>query len=217
MRIRISGCAAGIICLLIITGIAAAQQPVRLSTPRIRGDVMRALNTRTSLRGFSDHALSRRQIGEVVWAAFGINDPATGSRTAASAFNSQEIDIYAIMESGAYRYNPVDHELLPVSEGDHRGLVALQDYAADAPLHLLYVADYQRSEAAFRGDYKALTVEMAHFHAGLIAQNVYLYCADEGLGTVVRSSIDTEGLREVLGLGDRQAIIASQAVGYPAE
>ena len=127
-----------------------------------------------------------------------------GGRTAPSAMNRQEVDVYAVTAEGAFLYNAKKHALEAVAEGDLRALAGTQAFVKDAPLNLVLVADTAKS-----GD-----MTYAAFAAGAISQNVYLYCASEGLATVVRASVDKAALGKALKLRTEQKIIVAQSVGY---
>jgi nitroreductase len=169
---------------------------------------MQVLKERKSVRDFGPEALSKQTISNLLWAAWGINRE-DGRRTAPSASNRQEIDVYAIMADGAYLYDAQANALKPVTRTDLRKLAGTQPYPADAPLNLIYVAD----TAKLGGD-DAARLATANADTGFIAQNVYLFCASEGLGTVVRGSVNRDDLGKALNLRAGQRIILAQTVGY---
>jgi SagB-type dehydrogenase family enzyme len=171
--------------------------------------LMQALKQRKSNREFSDKELPQQVLSDLLWAAFGINRPDSGKRTAPSAYNLQEVDIFVAMQKGLYVYEPKQHTLKPVSKEDIRGVTGKQDFVAIAPVNLIYVADYSRMEKA--GDEKDL---YSAIDTGFIAQNVYLYCASEGLATVTRGWVDKEALGKSMNLGPEQRIVLTQTVGY---
>lgn len=183
-----------------------------LPAPDTEGGVplMRALKARRTTRGLAPRELPRQALSNLLWAAFGVNRP-DGHRTAPSARNWQEIDVYVIRADGAYRYDGNNHALQGLVAQDLRPLAGTQPHAAVAPLTLVYVADGRRMSGA--GD--ETRTEFAAADAGFIAQNVYLYCASEGLGTVVFASIDRARLARALGLDGAQRIVLAQSVGYP--
>ncbi|MDP2257132.1 MAG: nitroreductase family protein [Polaromonas sp.] len=171
-----------------------------------------ALKERRSGRAFRDDALPLETLSALLWAGFGINRPESAGRTAPSAHNWQEIDVFAVLQEGAYRYDAQAHRLLLVKAQDLRGLTGMQDFVATAPLNLVYVADFNRMPDA--------QPEERHFlagaDAGCIAQNVYLFCASAGLATVVRGLINRAELAAALGLSKTERIALAQTVGYPA-
>ncbi len=173
--------------------------------------LMHVLKDRKSSREFSNRKLPIRVISNLMWSAAGINRPESGKRTAPSARNWQEIDIYVAMAKGLYLYDPKKHQLQPVLAQDIRALTGSQAYVREAPLNLIYVADYSRMENA-AGEVKDL---YSAVDAGFIGQNVYLYCASEGLATVARGTVDRTALAQAMKLKPEQRIIFAQSVGYP--
>lgn len=171
-----------------------------------------ALRHRASARTFASDALSAEKVSGVLWAASGINRPTMGGRTAPSAHNWQEIDIYVVLARGSYRYQAKQHRLDLIKAEDLRALTGTQDFVADAPLNLVYVADFERTVTATRDERQFLVGA----DAGCIAQNVYLYCASAGLATVVRGLIDRKQLAAALGLRPTQRIALAQTIGLPA-
>jgi len=176
-----------------------------------RGELGRAFEQRHSTRVFLPDPLPLQALSTLLWAGFGINRLDTGGRTAPSAHDWQEIDVYVVMPEGAYRYEPRVNQLLLVNAEDVRRQTGTQDFVATAPLNLVYVADFSRMKDASDED----RVFLAGADAGGIAQNVYLHCAAAGLATVVRALIDRRQLARVLGLKPTQRIALGQSVGYP--
>lgn len=184
-----------------------------LPAPRQSGGkpLFDALKERRSAREFSSRELPPAVLSSLLWAAFGINRPSTHGRTAPSAHDWEEIDLYAAMAQGVYLYDAGSHALKKRLDGDLRALTGLQDFVAAAPLNLVYVADLSRM-------HQASAEERARYagpDAGFIAQNVYLFCASEGLATVVRGWVDRPALSRAMGLKPQQQIILAQTVGYP--
>ena len=174
--------------------------------------LMTALARRCSTREFADTPLSNRQLSELLWAADGVNRPNSGGRTAPSARKVNEIDIYAALPNGVYRYDAGQHLLVLKRPVDARNSTGYQDFVALAPLDLVYVVNYSRlleipkeQQAVFSGT-----------AAGAIAQNVYLYCASAGLVTVVRAWLNHRNLAEILGLNEDEVPVLAQTVGLPA-
>jgi SagB-type dehydrogenase family enzyme len=207
----------GTVVLIIVSFIAvswaAELLPIKLPPPNLNSgkSLMQSLQARKSSRDFSTKKLPVEVLSNLLWAACGINRPESGRRTAPSAVNWQEVDIYVAMADGLYLYNAKEHVLKPVIKQDIRGLTGKQTFIKDAPVNLIYVADYSRmggANAEERNSYSAADT-------AFIAQNVYLYCASEGLATVVRGSIDRDVLVKAMQLRDGQRIILSQTVGYP--
>lgn len=186
-----------------------------LPTPQKSGGIslMEALARRRSLREFSATELTREELSSLLWAADGVNRPELRERTAPSAMNAQEIDIYVALSTGLWRYAPEPHALDLVASVDARRVTGLQDFVAVAPIDLVYVADYRRMALIpekSRATYAAACV-------GAISQNVYLYCAAAGLATVVRGLFDTVALTAALSLRPHQHIVLTQTVGHVAD
>ena len=191
----------------------AAPAPIVLPPPRTTGGMplREALAARRSTREFGPDALPPQVLGDLLWAAFGVNRPDSGRRTAPSAKNWQEIDVYVATEAGVYLYDAGAHALRPVLVGDRRADTGGQPFVATAPVNLVYVADDARtgqSTPEERALYGAAD-------AAFVAQNVYLFCAAEGLGCVVRGWVDREALAAAWGLRPQQRVILAQTVGYP--
>lgn len=201
-------------CMLVISPVGYAQdsKPVQLVAPQMEGGkpLMQALKGRATARAFSPEKLPDQVLSNLLWATFGVNRP-DGRRTAPSASNWQEIDIYVMAANGVFVYEAKTHSLTPVASEDLRALAGTQAFAKEAPVTLFFVADYARMGKA--------TQEQKDFLApadtGFISQNVYLFCASEGLATGVRASIDKPALAKALKLRPDQKIILAQSVGYP--
>jgi len=197
-------------------GMGQAQETgtIRLPPPETADgmSLMQALMARHSTREFGTQPLPPQVLSNLLWAANGVNRPQTGRRTAPSAHDWREIDVYVTTAEGAFRYDPPSHTLIRVVAGDIRPLTGMQDYVATAPVNLVFVADLDRMTEASAED-KAF---YSATDAGFIAQNVYLYSASAGLAVVVRGLVDREVLGTALGLGKHQRIVLAQSVGYPA-
>lgn len=186
---------------------------IELEAPDVtRGTgVLQALAGRSSERIFSDRALSLRDLSDLLWAANGVNRPDTGKRTAPSALNAQDVDIYVTRADGSYLYEPARHALQPVAEGDQRLWVAgTQDFMVNAPVFLVFVSDITR----FSGGDEGVRIRMGAYDVGIVSQNVNLFCASVGLVTVPRAYMDIERLREVFRLRDSQYPMMNNPVGY---
>lgn len=187
-------------------------QTVKLAAPETEGGMplMRALQQRRSLREFTSEELSGQELSNLLWAAFGVNRSDSGKRTAPSAVNWQEIDVFVAMKTGLYLYRAGDHSLNLVLAEDIRSLTGNQDFVKQAPVNLIFVADYDKIT---RGDENQKLFYSAA-DTGFISQNVYLFCASEGLGTVVRGLVDREPLAEKMKLRPNQKIVFAQTVGH---
>lgn len=202
-------------CVLILFAAAAfagTVESIALPKPVTTGGkpLMQALGERQSTRSFTEEKLSPQVLSNLLWAAFGVNRP-DGKRTAPSAMNWQEVQIYVVLPEAAYLWDAKTNRLDPVVTGDLRAATGTQDFVGKAPLNLVYVSDGSKTTRASEPDrslYSGADV-------GFIAQNVYLYCASEGLGTVVRGSVNKVELAKALKLGPDQKIVLTQTVGYP--
>jgi SagB-type dehydrogenase family enzyme len=194
---------------------AAAQELKPLELPKPQLDIgrplMQVLKDRSSSRAFSSERLPLQVLSNLLWAAFGVNRPDSGKRTAPSAVNWQEIDIYVATADGLYVYDAKAHRLNPVLAEDIRAATGLQPFVKEAPVNLVYVADLAKTGNASAADRELYTAA----DTGFIAQNVYLFCASEGLATVVRGSVDRAALAKVMKLRPDQKIMLAQTVGYP--
>ena len=171
---------------------------------------MQVLKDRKSTREFGPATLSQQTLSNLLWAAFGINRP-EGRRTAPTANNWQEVSIYVVAPEGVYVYDAKANALNPVLAGDFRAATGTQPFVKDAAVNLVYVSDLSKTGGAASSEAEMYTAA----DVGVIAQNVYLYCASEGLATVVRAGIDKPALAKTLGLQPHQRIILAQSVGYP--
>jgi nitroreductase len=170
--------------------------------------VMEALSKRVTSRAFNGQDLSMQQLSNLLWAAFGVNRP-DGKRTAPSAMNFQETDVYVLLKQGAFVYDAKADRLNQVLGEDIRALGGVQDFVKDAPVTLVYIVDLAKMRSGLDKD------TTASIDVGFISQNVYLYCASEGLATGVRLMVDRDALGKRLNLRADQKIIAAQSVGYP--
>jgi len=198
---------------LVCPALAQDLKPVELPKPDMEGGkpLMQVLKARQSGREFSAEKLPPQVLSNLLWAAWGVNRPDSGRRTAPSASNRQEIEIYVATAEGLYLYDAKAHRLQPVLAKDLRAATGRQPFVGEAPVNLVYVADYSKMGKGSDED-KALT---AGADTGFISQNVYLYCASEGLATVVRGMVDRPALAKAMNLRPDQRIILGQTVGYP--
>lgn len=175
------------------------------------GTVMQALLKRKSTREFSEKELDVKDLSDLLWSANGINRVESGKRTAPSALNRQDIDIYVIMLKGAYLYDAKENCLRLVAKGDFRALVAGgQDFVLQAPLSLVLVSE--TSKMGNVNDSRAM--QMCAVDAGIVSQNISIFCASANLATVARASMDVEGLSKVLKLTPTQKPLMNHPVGY---
>ena len=178
---------------------------------------MLALKDRRSERSFSDKKLSLQQISELLWSANGVNRD-DGKRTAPAAVNVQFVDIYAVTQEGVFQYDAIKHRLIPIVAGDLRKECGMQDFVSVAALNLVYVADFQKSKilpSFAANSTQEVKLQWAYLGAGAQSQNVNLYCASEGLGTVVRTSINAEIFGKIIHISPEQIVLLAQTIGYP--
>jgi SagB-type dehydrogenase family enzyme len=210
---RISLIGITLVLAIAATGLTQDLKPIKLPPAETSGGMplMEALSLRQTGREYSPEKLSPQVMSNLLWAAFGINRKDTGKRTAPSAMNWQETDIYVALEEGLYLYNAADQVLEPVLAEDLRADTGKQPFVAGAPVNLVFVSDYSRMSRVAeeqKATYAAADV-------GFISQNVYLYCASAGLATVVRGYVDKEALAKKMGLREDQKVVLAQTVGYP--
>ncbi len=194
--------------------LGATAASIALPPPERHGGMplVEALATRQSSRGFDSRELPLPLLSSLLWAGAGVNRP-DGGRTAPSAMNAQEVDLFVALPGGAYRYDAPAHRLDLVAGSDLRRITGYQDFVDDAPMDLVYVADHARMGLVpvERRTAYACTA------AGAMAQNVYLFAAANGLATVIRAWIDREAIADALGLSHDQEVLLSQTVGYPKD
>jgi nitroreductase len=168
---------------------------------------------RRSSREFCGRELNLYMMSRLLWAAFGFNRPAEGRRTAPSAQDGQEIDIYVALATGLFRFDARELVLVPVLGEDVRAATGEQDFVEIAPVNLVFVARLDPDAAASHAEQEFY----AALDTGYISENVYLFCAAEGLATVARGMLDRPALARKMGLAEHQRIILAQSVGYPPE
>jgi SagB-type dehydrogenase family enzyme len=203
------------ICLIIIAGTLPAQDTnsILLNPPDLnRGlPVMKALSVRASATEFDTTVLNLQDLSDLLWAANGVNRSESGKRTAPSAMNAQDIDVYACMQKGIYLYNATKHVLELIADGDYRKLAAgKQEYVAKAPVICLLVSDISR----FRSGEDSQKMVWAAEDAGIVSQNISVFCASVGISTRCRASMDKENLGSVLKLKDSQHLMLNNPVSY---
>ena len=190
--------------VLVIGSLSCFAQDIKLPSPNRTGGkpLMDALNERQSDREFSDKELGIQTISDLVWAANGFNREA--KRTAPSSQDRQEIDLYVFLKTGIYFYDAKNHQLILKTAGNHQAKTGGQPFVEVAPLNFVFVANLD----------KASNRDAALIDCGFISQNIYLFCASEGLISVVRGSIDKDELHKLLGLSENQEALLGQTVGY---
>ncbi len=187
-----------------------------LPPPAMSGGMplMDALKSRASRREFSAKPLPAQVLSNLLWAAYGVNRPAANLRTAPSAHNWQAVDLFVALPQGLFRYDAKTHSLELVSNTDAREISGTQDFVGSAPLNLVMVARMSKMKASTE-DTQADLVNWAAMEAGAVSQNVYLYCASEGLATVVRVGVQRPAFAKAAKLAPGDVILGGQTVGYP--
>ena len=208
-----------VVCVVFASGFVLSAfgqelKPIQLPEPKLdpSKSLVQAFKDRKTSREYSGHKLPEQALSNLLWAAWGINRSDSGKRTAPSAVNWQETDLYVSTTQGMYLYDPKGNALVPVLPGDNRALTYTQvERFKDAPVNLVYVADFQKM-----GDRKdEEKMVLASMDTGFIAENVYLYCASENLPTCFRASIDREKFDQAVKLRPTQKVVAAQSVGLP--
>ena len=209
------------VCLLMFAAMminleAQEIKSIALNPPDINSGltVMQAFSKRSSATEFTSEKLKLQDLSDLLWAANGINRKDSKKRTAPSAMNSQDIDIYVFLEEGVYLYNASANSLDPVVSGDQRTLAAgRQNEVAKAAVILVMVSDISRFQ---NGDDK-MKLSMAAMDAGIVSQNISVFCAGTGLLTRPRATMDQPKLKETLKLKDTQYPLLNNPVSYPAK
>ena len=191
--------------------IAQDLKAIALPPPRSEGGLplTAALKLRHSTREYSSRPLPIPVLSDLLWAAFGVNRP-SGDRTAPYWRHIMVLDIYAAMAGGVWLYEPKSHTLLPYLKEDIRAETGLQDFVGVAPLNLVYVAHGERMTDISPEDRRLY----ASVDSGFVGQNVYLFCASEGLATVFRGAVDYPKLARAMKLPDQEFVTFAQTVGY---
>jgi len=201
-----------IIIGIFIINQSIAQDLIKLPEPNKTGGkpLMQALNERQSSRDFIDKDLTQQQISDLLWAAYGINRTETGKHTIPTSRNVQDMEVYIATKNGAFLYLPKENALQKITANDIREITGKQDFVKIAAINLVYVSDFSKSGTA-SDEIKTMT---AATHCGFIGQNVYLYCASEGLISVFRAMVDKDALTKALSLPENKHVIYCQTVGY---
>lgn len=192
----------------------AAEKNIKLPDPEKSGGigVLDAVAARQSARDFKDTELTPQELSTLLWVAGGINRE-DGKLTYATALNLQDMILFVFMKSGTYRYEPSDHSLTLIAEGDNRVLTGGQPFVAKAAVDLLYIQDAGKWENPERKIPPEVILNCGFAHAGLSMQNVYLYAASQGWGARTRMNFEREGLTKLLGLTDKHNFTLMQCVG----
>jgi len=201
-------------------------QPIILPAPEKGGgkSFLEAVQMRKTSRNISSKELPLQVLSNLLWAAFGVNREkasfSKAGRTAPSASNSQEIDLYVALVEGVYIYEAVPHRLVPVAAGDFRKRAG-RGRAATAPVNIFYVVNFTRYDTGPEQPDRAIgdpEVQKSYYYTdtGFIAQNVYLFSASQGLAAWFHNC-DKENTVKEFNLGSQQKVLFAQSVGYPEE
>lgn len=207
-----------ILVLIVFVSNLNAQEfkSIALNPPDINSGltVMQAFSKRSSASAFTSEKLKLQDLSDLLWAADGINRRDSRKRTAPSAMNAQDIDIYVFLEEGVYIYNAGSNSIDPVVAGDQRALAAgRQTEFANAAVILVLVSDISR----FKNGEDNMKLSMAAMDAGMVSQNIAVFCAGTGLLTRPRATMDQPKLKEILKLKDTQYPLLNNPVSYPAK
>ena len=202
-----------LVCLMFSVVALAAEKVIKLPKPNLgrTGSVMKALSERHSTREFAAKALSLSDLSDLLWAANGVNRKDSGKRTAPSALNKQDVNVYVVLSEGSYLYDAQNHQLTLCAEEDYRSAVTGgQAFVKSAPVSLVLVSDVSRF-----GDAKNVRNQlMGAMDAGIVSQNISVFCSSAKLATVPRASMDGNQLKKVLKLKDGQIPMMNHPVGY---
>ncbi len=203
-----------ILSMAVIHSYSQVLQAIKLNEPnKSRGSAtMKALSDRHSDREFNAGDISLQDLSDLLWAANGINRN-DGKRTAPSAMDRREIDVYVVRKDGAYLYDAGSHTLKPIAKGDYRKAVAggQQDFVTTAPISIVLVANLEKLGNASEENTRII----AAIDAGIVCQNINIFCSAVGLSTVPRASMDKNALKEAFKLSDTQLLLMNNPVGYP--
>ena len=192
----------------IISSLLSIAQDIKLPSPQKQGGepLLQVLSKRASTRDFDTQKnIDSQTLSNLLWAAWGYNRE--DKRTAPSAMNRQEISLHIVTAQGVYLYDAKQNKLAEIAKGDFRENAGMQPFVHTAPLNIIFTADLE----------KAPGNDMMFVDCGFISQNIYLYCASVGLGTVVRGSFNGDELAKILKLNEKQKVVLTQTVGYPAK
>ena len=172
---------------------------------------MLTLHDRHTTRDFSEKELNPQIISNLLWAANGINRPQNGGRTAPSAMNKQEIDVYVALKSGVYLFEAKNHKLNKVIDEDIRSFVGEQKFHKVAPISLILVADYNKTK---NKDTDSINKSCSPMNAAYVSENIYLFCSSENLATVAVGWLHYDLLHQKLKLSKNQEVMLAHPVGY---
>ncbi len=188
----------GVLSAVMLSATAQAET-IDLPKPETDSPLMQAIDARKSTRAYSNKKVSKQELSNVLWAAFGVNSH--GTRTIPTARNLQDVKVFVIYEGKTWLYDGIKNQLNEYETADLLPDLATQEFVYDAPVHLIYVG----------------SKKYADVHAGSAYQNVALYAAVNGMASVVRGLIDRDSLHQKLHLSEDEVIAFHQTLGYPAQ
>lgn len=194
---------ASVVCAASI-GLCCSVNAEVLPLPKTTGGMplMQAMSLRCSQRDINpSSSVTKQELSDMLWAAWGITHD--GKRTIGTAMNRQELEIYVVTATEISRYSAEENTLTPIATGDFREEVALQDFAVTAPVNIVFVADKTKQK----------DIDHQCYAAGAASQNVYLYCAQAGLKTVLRYGCDRDAMKKTMNLDENKNILYVQTVG----
>jgi nitroreductase len=208
-----------LVLIFVFTTVITNAQDITLPTPAKSGGkpLMDALNERQSIREYKSDDLTMQQLSNLLWAGWGINRLADMKRTAPSSRNMQEIDVYVALRTGLYLYDAINNSLNQIHNRDIRKTTGTQDFVGNAPVNLIYVADMAKLGKKEGDQITDSDLLSSWANSAFISQNIYLYCASENLGSVVRGLVPRDRLLQEMGLRSNQVIILAQTVGMPGK
>lgn len=202
----------------LLLGSVAVAQDIKLETPNDNSSMplVESLALRHSVRSYSSQPIAPDELSNLLWAAYGYNRPEAKKRTAPSAMNMQEMDIYVYTSEAIYLYDAANNNLVFVVKGDHRKEISGQPHFAKAPISIVIVADYDRMKEKMKSADQATLDFYAAVDCGYVSQNIYLYAAAAQMGTVACGGIDRDAIAKRLRLKNAKVMLA-HPVGFPQE
>ena len=201
---------------LVLPILPASAQDIELPTPVMKGGkpLLEVLKDRKTQRKLSDRELTMAELSNLLWAADGITRP-DGKRTAPTARNAQEIDLYVVLKDAVYLFDPAGNKLKLVLQQDIRPIIGNQPFVSKAPLNILMVLNGDKIDWV---DTKEEKMRYAAVDSGFIGQNIYLYCTSAGLSSVFRAAgIQREAVKSLLNLPESHEVLYAHTIGFPQE
>ena len=197
-------------------------EQIKLPEPRTEGgmSILKAIKERKSQKDYTPNKeLSLQQISEILYCAYGYNDLKTEHRTVASGMMIFPLEIYVVLPKGIYYYQPKEHLLMPLKEGDYMEKTGKQPFVKNASMTILFYSNTEnRCKTEIQAKYYTNTPQQdkdlwADIEVGFACQNIYLYCTSENIKTCVRAWCDGEYFKKELGLPEKHRFILSQSMG----